>query len=250
VGPILALFLVSVFSVRTAILLSVIPGLMAAAAILFAVRHLPRLAKREHARIRIRFREVLQGRLRSLIVGISAFEIGNVAATLLILRATELLAPDRTLKTATEIALVLYLTYNVFATVASFFAGRRIDRAGARIVLLVGVTCFAVAYGLFAFTTSSVGILGLAFVAAGIGIGFVETAEHAAVAAAAPEDARGSAFGVLAAVQSFGNFAASTTAGVLWTVVSPGAAFCYLAAWMLVAMVLLLRSGRNTLTSP
>jgi hypothetical protein len=41
-------------------------------------------------------------------------------------------------------------------------------------------------------------------VAAGVGIGCVETAEHAAVAALAPLELRGSAFGLLAAVQSFG----------------------------------------------
>jgi hypothetical protein len=48
---------------------------------------------------------------------------------------------------------------------------------------------------------------------------------------------RGSAFGLLAAVQSFGNLAASGIAGVLWTVLSPGVAFTYLAGWMVVALV-------------
>ena len=76
------------------------------------------------------------------------------------------------------------------------------------------------------------------FVAAGVGIGFVETAEHAAVAGAAPNQLRGSAFGLLAGVQSFGNLAASAIAGLLWTALSPSWAFAYLAAWMLVALVL------------
>jgi hypothetical protein len=52
-------------------------------------------------------------------------------------------------------------------------------------------------------------------------IGCVETAEHAAVAALAPVELRGSAFGLLAAVQSFGNLAASAIAGLLWTLASP-----------------------------
>jgi hypothetical protein len=42
----------------------------------------------------------------------------------------------------------------------------------------------------------------------------VETAEHAAVAALAALELRGSAFGLLAAVQSFGNLAASAIAGL------------------------------------
>jgi hypothetical protein len=38
-------------------------------------------------------------------------------------------------------------------------------------------------------------------------------------------------------MQSAGNLLASTIAGVLWTVVSPTAAFAWLAVWMAVAVV-------------
>ena len=99
---------------------------------------------------------------------------------------------------------------------------------------------FLVAYGGFAFTGSSVAVLALLFAAAGVAIGLTETAENAAVATLAPENLRGSAFGALAAVQSFGNLAASTVAGALWTLVSPRAAFLYLGAWMLVSAVALI----------
>jgi MFS family permease len=85
------------------------------------------------------------------------------------------------------------------------------------------------------------------FILAGIGIGCVETAEHAAVAAHAPADIRGSAFGLLAAVQSFGNFAASLIAGILWTSVGPSWAFAYLAGWMALAAILLTASVRRPL---
>src|SRR4051794_2302526 len=53
----------------------------------------------------------------------------------------------------------------------------------------------------------------------------------------APEHLRGSAFGLLATVQSLGNFAASAIAGLLWALVSPTAAFLYAAGWMLVALI-------------
>jgi hypothetical protein len=49
-------------------------------------------------------------------------------------------------------------------------------------------------------------------------------------------DVRGSAFGLLAAVQSFGNLAASGVAGLIWAAVSPEAAFAYIGAWMLVSL--------------
>lgn len=76
-------------------------------------------------------------------------------------------------------------------------------------MLACGVACFAASYTGFAVTTASATSLAIQFLLAGIGIGAVETAEHAAVAALAPQQIRGSAFGMLAAVQSLGNLAAS-----------------------------------------
>ncbi len=80
-------------------------------------------------------------------------------------------------------------------------------------VLAGGVAAFALAYVAFAGVGASIPILAVAFAVAGVGIGCVETAEHAAVAALSPEGLRGSAFGLLAAIQSFGNLVASSTAG-------------------------------------
>ena len=57
--------------------------------------------------------------------------------------------------------------------------------------------------------------------------------------------AAGVAFGLLAAVQSFGNLAASAIAGLLWTAVSPGVAFGYLVVWMVLALVGLLAARRS-----
>jgi MFS family permease len=107
---------------------------------------------------------------------------------------------------------------------------------------MVILALFGVAYAGFAVDTSSVPLLGIWFVLAGFGIGCVETAEHTAVANDAPSHLRGSAFGLLAGVQSLGNLAASVIAGVIWTAVSPSAAFVYIAFWMLVATLLLWRA--------
>jgi MFS family permease len=179
-------------------------------------------------------------------VGVSAFEFGNVAATLLILRASELLTPGRDQDRATQLALGLYVAYNVAATLASVPAGRLGDRRGAVLVLALGVALFGLAYAGFAAAGASVLALVPWFMAAGIAIGCVETAEHAAVAALAPVELRGSAFGLLAAVQSFGNLAASAIAGLLWTAVSPRVAFGYLVGWMLLALVGLAAARRSS----
>jgi MFS family permease len=245
-GPLLALALVGLVGTRTAIALSVIPGLLAALAIVYAIRHAPRAEARERQPLRLRIRPVLTGRLGRLMVGVSAFELGNVAATLLILRATELLAPGRGQDRATQLALSLYVAYNLAATVASVPAGRLGDRRDAVLVLVLGVVLFGLAYAGFAAGAGSVLALAPWFLAAGVAIGCVETAEHAAVAALAPVGLRGSAFGLLAAVQSFGNLAASAIAGLLWTAASPGVAFAYLVAWMVLALVGLLLAARRS----
>jgi MFS family permease len=82
----------------------------------------------------------------------------------------------------------------------------------------------------------SLALLALAFVLAGAGNGLVETAENAAVAALAPAQVRGSAFGVLAATQGFGQLVASALAGLLWTAISPMVAFGYLTVLALLAI--------------
>jgi predicted MFS family arabinose efflux permease len=107
-------------------------------------------------------------------------------------------------------------------------------------VLTAGAGCFLIAYIGFALSGESFALLGGCFILAGVGIACAETAESAAVAQLAPKQLRGSAFGLLASVQAVGNLAASAIAGVLWTAVSPAAAFTYVAAWMAVALVGLL----------
>jgi MFS family permease len=237
IGPLLAIALVGLVGVRTAILLSMVPGLLAVAAIVYAIRHIAKPAQRERRPLRLHVRPVLHGRLGRMLAGVSIFELGNVAATLLILRATELLEPGRGQDAAAQQAIALYVVYNLAATLVSVPAGRHGDRRGAVRVLAGGVAAFALAYAGFAATDASIPLLAVCFAFAGIGIGCVETAEHAAVASLAPENVRGSAFGVLAGVQSLGNLVASAVAGVLYTAFSPAAAFIYAALLMAGALV-------------
>jgi MFS family permease len=248
-GPLLALGLVVLVGVRTAILLSVIPGVGAALAILSAIRHLPRATRRARTPLRIIVRPLLKGRLGQVLVGVSFFEVANVATTLLILRATQQLTPSLGLQSATEVAIGLYTGYNVAATLASLPAGRLSDRLGPLGILVAGVFLFLVAYLGFAISVKSIAILATAFLVAGLAIGCIETCEHTAVATLAEPSLRGSAFGLLATVQSFGNIVASAIAGVLWSAFSPTVAFVYLALWSLVAVLVLARLARHETVS-
>jgi hypothetical protein len=136
-GPLLAIALVAIVGTRDAMLVSVIPALLATLAILYAIRSTPRATEQERKPLRIRIRPVMHGQLGRLPFGISAFEVGNVAATLLILRATQLLTPthghNTAVKlltpthghnTAVKLALGLYTAYNLAATLANIPGGR------------------------------------------------------------------------------------------------------------------------------
>ena len=236
-GPLLALVLVAAVGVRTAIVVSVVPGLLAAVAIVVAVRAAPRPTSAERRPIRFHVRAVIHGRLGTIVGGIAAFELANVAATALILQATNLLEPGHSHDTATKIALGLYACYNLAATLVAVPGGHLTDRRGGVLVLILGSLAFAVAFVGFAFAGSGIVILALLFAAGGIGIGLGESAGSAAVAAFAPDALRGSAFGLVAAVQALANFASSAVWGLIYTMVSPRAAFLYLAGWSIVAAV-------------
>lgn len=243
-GPLLALALIAAFSVRTAILLSIIPGLLAVAAILYAIRNTPRPTQRDRRPLRFKIRPVLRGRLGLFFAGVGLFELANMAATLLILRATDQLTREHGHDRAVEIAILLYVAYNTAATLISIPAGRHGDRRGMTRVFTAGIGCFVLAYAGFATPTTSIAWLAAFFVAAGLGIGLVETAEHAAVASYAPDTIRGSAFGLLAAVQSFGNLAASSLVGILYTAASPTIAFTTAATVMTGALLVTITTSR------
>lgn len=235
-GPLLAILLVGLVGVRNAIALSIIPGLLATVSIFYAVRRVPRASRGIREPIRLKIRPVLRGRLGRMMIGVTAFEFGNVAATLLILRATQLLQPEQGRQAATQLAIGLYVLYNLAATLTSVPAGRVSDAKGTTRVLAFGVALFATAY--LGFAAGGTDVLALApwFIAAGIGIGCVETSEHAAVAALADPAIRSSAFGLLATVQSLGNFVASALVGLLWSATSPRAAFLYITVCMVVSL--------------
>ena len=244
-GPLLAIGLIAVMSIRAAMYASVIPGLLSAAAIVYAIRRTAAPRQRQRQPVRITVRPLLRGPLGRLMAGVAAFEIGNCATTLLILRATELFAAGHGRTAATQLAVLLYVGYNVAAAVISVPAGRHGDRHSPARVLAGGAALYAAGYAWFAVGPAQPLALLPAFVLAGLGIG-CETAQSAAVASLAPGELRGSAFGLLAGVQSGGNLIASAVAGLLWSAVSPQAAFAFLAAAMVIAAALIVTAGRQS----
>jgi len=75
------------------------------------------------------------------------FELGNLASTLLILRATDLLHTDTyDLTAATSLAILLYAAHNAAATAAALTGGQLADRLNPRIVFAAGGVAYALGY--------------------------------------------------------------------------------------------------------
>jgi MFS family permease len=175
------------------------------------------------------------GVLRAL-APVTLFELGNCASTLLILRATGLLHAGRSLSAATAVAVLLFAAHNLVGSALSYPAGHLVDRRGPRAVFGAALVLFGLAYAGFAFHTRSWLLLLAFFALAGAGLGLSDTAESALVARLVPDELRGSGFGLLGGIQSLGDFASSAAVGLIWTVVSPTAAFLVAAGWMLLSL--------------
>jgi len=235
-GPLLAAGLVAWVGVRPALYLAAIPGLFAAAAARESRRRVQAGAASAPRRLEIAaLREA--GMLRALLP-VAMFEFGNLATTLLILRATQLLSsPERTATAAASLAILIYAAHNVVATGASLTAGRWYDRVGPRAVFAMGAAVYVISYVLFAAGLHSMLVVVLGFALAGAGIGLAEPTQSAVVSQLLPDRLRGSGFGLLGAVQATGDMVATVVAGVLYATVSPGVAFGYAAAWMAIAVL-------------
>jgi len=248
-GPLLAAGLVAWIGIRPAIFFAFIPGIFAAVAITVAAREASRTRAAGARAFRFEFGVLRHAGIVRPLLPVAAFELGNVATTLLILRSTQLLASGhRSYTAAASLAILIYAAHNAFGAVVALGGGHLIDRVGPRLVFAIGAVLYVLAYAGFAIQWHDWPPLLIAFTLAGSGIGLAETAESALVAGMLPDHLRGTGFGLLGGVQSVGDFLSSALVGLLYVVVSPAVGFAYAAAWMAASVMgsaLLVRTRRG-----
>jgi MFS family permease len=235
-GPLLAAGLVATIGIRHTIYLSVIPGVLAALAIVAAAREAAGRGEVIRRRVHLELGALHQAGIARALASVTLFELGNCATTLLILRATGLLDPGRSVADAAAVAVLLFAAHNLVGSALSYPAGRVVDHRGPRVVFGVGLLLFALAYVGFSLTVHSWAVLLVFFALAGAGMGLTDTAEPALVARLLPDELRGSGFGLLGGIQSLGDFVSSAVVGLVWSVVSPTAAFIVAASWMALSL--------------
>ena len=113
-GPALAFAALTLVGLRPALLAAALPGVAAVVIGVVLLRRAPAAGPAPAAqRPRLQVRAVYQGRIGSLMAGITLFELANFAAVLLILRATKLLEVQDVPFGAAAMAVLLYLLWRL-----------------------------------------------------------------------------------------------------------------------------------------
>ncbi|HEX4263679.1 MAG TPA: MFS transporter [Verrucomicrobiae bacterium] len=241
-GPLTALALLSAFHHRYPPLFAVtlIPSLAAVALIAFVVKERERKPV-AHVSFGERLRSMPKA-YRKFLLAVGLFGSGDFAHSLLILLATEKLAPTLGIAKAASFAVGFYVAHNIFYAASAPISGWLADNFKKPLVLSVGYALGAVMTVLIILLPPTIWSFVLIFVIGGIYVGVEETLEDSLCAELVDEEQHGMAFGVLATVNGIGDFLSSIVVGLLWTNFGTAVAFGYSAVLFVLGALLVLRT--------
>jgi MFS family permease len=162
---------------------------------------------------------------------ISLFALGNASDAFLLLRLSDV-------GIAAFWIPLLWSGLHVVKVISSLAGGILSDRVGRRHLIAAGWILYSLVYAAFAYVDAP-GPLIVVFLSYGLYFGLTEGVEKAWIADLAPIARRGTAFGYYNAVIGLGALLASLIFGLIWTRVSPHAAFLTGAALAMAATLLL-----------
>ncbi|MCX8146050.1 MAG: MFS transporter [Azovibrio sp.] len=233
---------------RFVLWLSLIPGVLAVLAFLTLVddpQQSPNPALKFFASLR-----GLPPQFKRYLGAVGLFGIGDFSHSLLILAATSLLTPALGVVQAAQVAGLLYVGRNLVQVAVSYPVGVLADRHGHRVVLIGGYALGALTALLlilaFALALDSVAFLALIFGVAGLYVAVQEALESTVTAEMVQPEALTLSYGALGTVNGVAKFISSASVGVLWTAVSPLAAFALAALCMAAGTAWLIRDQVGT----
>jgi MFS family permease len=233
------------FPERPVLWWAVVPGVLSALAFLVLVREVRGAAVKKYT-----FGDAvkqLPPRYRKFLFGVGLFGAGDFSALLLVAAATRAFGGT---VDAAVMGARLYALRNLAAALTAFPAGALSDRVG-RLPLLAAGYAFAAAVMIGFMTavmtaTAALSVWAVLFAAAGVYIAIEEALEGAAAADLVDHPAiRGTAFGVLGAVNGVGDFISSVLVGGL-ALIAPFAGFAYAATVMTTGALLIARLAMSS----
>ncbi|MGH8657599.1 MAG: MFS transporter [Gammaproteobacteria bacterium] len=239
-GPALALALMaqSGADYRLVFWIAVLPAIASVAVLVLAVRE-PQVSHHATAR-RFPIHKEEIGRLERRYWLVVAF-----ATVLTLARFSEAFLLLRAADVGLSAALVpaVLIVMNVVYAASAYPFGRLSDQGGRRLLLVAGIG-FLITADLLLAAADTIELVAAGAVFWGLHMGATQGLLAAMVAAAAPSNLRGTAFGVFNLVTAGALLAASLVAGALWNAVGPAMTFFAGAGFSAMALIgLLVRRG-------
>jgi MFS family permease len=234
IGPLLAVGFMLWFAndIKAVMWVAVVPAFIAVGLLFVAVREPPAKESGLPSRLTLADVKRLSGRYWLIVILACAFTMARFSEAFLVLRAQDAGIPLGLIPT-------IMITMNVVYAMIAWPAGAVADRIHPRTLLLTGLAVLILADAILAAATSSV----LVFVGAGLWglhMALTQGLLSKLVADAAPEELRGTAFGLFHLASGLAMLMASIIAGSLWNVFGPSATFSAGAAFAVIAAVGLL----------
>ncbi|HTB21615.1 MAG TPA: MFS transporter [bacterium] len=228
-GPLTAVALLALFAgdPRKVLVLAIVPGALAFAAVLFLVREEgPKADKKAPVLSWIPPLEILPA-----LIPIALFTLGNASDLFLLLKVQSAGAPLWGLA-------LLWSAFAVVKVLGALLGGPLADRLGARAAISLGWAWYGIIYLAFA-RAGSVRAMVALFLAYGLFHGFSEGPQKALVGALAPKALKATCFGWLGLTTGLLALPAGLLFGGLWAWQGPACAFSAGAALALGGLALL-----------
>ena len=234
VGPLLAVALMLLWAndFRAVFAVAVVPALLAVLLLMVGVREPARPAGAARSNPISRANLKRLPRAYWWVVGVGAvFTLARFSEAFLVLRAEQL-------GMALALVPLVMVAMNVVYSLTAYPFGKLSDRVSHHGLLLAGLSVLVLADVVLAVSTHWVGLL-LGVALWGVHMGMTQGLLAAMVAAQAPADLRGTAFGFFNLVSGVALLAASVLAGLLWQYLAPAWTFGAGAAFSVLAMAAL-----------
>ena len=234
VGPLLAVALMLLWAndFRAVFAVAVVPALLAVLLLMVGVREPARPAGAARSNPISRANLKRLPRAYWWVVGVGAvFTLARFSEAFLVLRAEQL-------GVALAAVPLVMVAMNVVYSLTAYPFGKLSDRVSHHGLLLAGLSVLVLADVVLAVSTHWVGLL-LGVALWGVHMGMTQGLLAAMVAAQAPADLRGTAFGFFNLVSGVALLAASVLAGLLWQYLAPAWTFGAGAAFSVLAMAAL-----------
>jgi len=179
----------------------------------------------------------LDGQLKLYLFVAFLFTLGNSSNAFLLLRAKSVGFDDNNV-------ILLYLIFNLTASILSIPLGRLSDRVGRKKLLVAGYIVFSAVYLGFAFASSQFTIV-IVFVLYGFYSAMITGVERAFIAEISPVDLKGSMLGLHSTIVGIALLPSSVIAGLLWVRFGASSPFLFGSVMSLLAAFILLLFMKN-----